>query len=223
MSGCDRTRWTSSPRAATWSSTTWNRCQVTSVPADAATRSRSSASVLLATAQRVCGTTRMRSTLSRCTPRTSASIAWGVIRPPGLRKIFASPALRPSIRSGSMRESMQVTMATPAWATPSNPDRSKSAANSRLAASRSSKLTSGDVSRRLPRGAQQVAGRDGPGPGRPEQQQGQDAGDDRADGRSGEDGVLLGDAGDLEEVRELVAARAPAAHLPRGGDVGLLL
>ena len=40
--------------------------------------------------------------------------------------------------SGSSRESMQVTMATPAWAIPSKPLRSKVAANSRFAASRSS-------------------------------------------------------------------------------------
>ena len=40
--------------------------------------------------------------------------------------------------SGSSRESMQVTMATPAWAMPSKPLRSNVAANSRLAASRSS-------------------------------------------------------------------------------------
>ena len=40
--------------------------------------------------------------------------------------------------SGSRRESMQVTTATPAWATPSNPLRAKDAANDRFAASRSS-------------------------------------------------------------------------------------
>ena len=56
--------------------------------------SRSSPSVFVAIAQRVCGTTRMRSTPSRCTPTTSASSAAAVTRPPGLRKILASPALQ---------------------------------------------------------------------------------------------------------------------------------
>ena len=51
--------------------------------------------VLVATAQRVCGTTRTRSTPSRCTPRTIASRAASVTRPPGLRKIFASPGASP--------------------------------------------------------------------------------------------------------------------------------
>ena len=50
---------------------------------------------VVATAQRVCGTTRTRSTPSRCTPRTIASRAASVTRPPGLRKIFASPGCRP--------------------------------------------------------------------------------------------------------------------------------
>src|SRR5688572_14955088 len=40
--------------------------------------------------------------------------------------------------SGSMRESMHVTTATPAWATPSNPLSANEAANDRFAASRSS-------------------------------------------------------------------------------------
>jgi hypothetical protein len=34
---------------------------------------------------------------------------------------------------------MQVTIATPAWATPSNPEREKFSANARFASSRSSK------------------------------------------------------------------------------------
>ncbi len=65
--------------------------------------------------------------------------------------------------SGSMRESMQVTIATPAWATPSKPARSKCSANSRLAASRSSKSRSRTAGYR-PGGAQ---GRVVAGPGRP--------------------------------------------------------
>ena len=72
-------------------STTPKVCQEASWPADSPTRSRSSSSVEEAIAQRVCGTTRIRRTLSRCTPSTSASSACGVTRPPGLRKIFASP------------------------------------------------------------------------------------------------------------------------------------
>ena len=47
--------------------------------------------------------------------------ASGVTRPPGVRMILASPTRRPIISSGSIRESMQVTMATPAWAMPSKP------------------------------------------------------------------------------------------------------
>ncbi len=51
------------------------------------------------------------------------------------------------MRSGSILESMQVTIATPAWATPSNPPSSKVSANERLAAIRSSKsLTSTNAS-----------------------------------------------------------------------------
>ena len=41
--------------------------------------------------------------------------------------------------SGSILESMQVTIATPAWAMPSKPPSRKSAANSLLEARRSSK------------------------------------------------------------------------------------
>ena len=48
-----------------------------------------------AIAQRVWGTIRIRSTPSRCTPSTSASRAAAVTRPPGLRKILASPGLQP--------------------------------------------------------------------------------------------------------------------------------
>ena len=67
---------TSSARAASWSATTWNGCHDASTPADAETRSWSSSSVEEAIAQRVCGTTRIRSTPSRWTPSTSASSAW---------------------------------------------------------------------------------------------------------------------------------------------------
>src|SRR4051794_11984131 len=174
---------------------TWKRCQVASTPAEAATRSRSVSSELDATAQRVCGTTRTRCTLSRCTPSTIASSAASVTRPPGLRKILASPGPSPSIPSGSMRESMHVTMATPARATPSKPPYLKSAANSRFAARRSSKLsTSGDTSAGSAGGAEQVAGRDRPGLCGPEEPERQHACDRGADGGTDEDGLLLGDA-----------------------------
>ena len=151
ISGCDLTRRTSSCSALTWSSTTLNRCQEASWPAEAPTRSRSSAWLLEAIAQRVWGTTMTRETFSRCTPRTRASSAASVTRPPGLRKILASPARRPTIRSGSMRESMQVTIATPAWAIPSKPPSSKCSAKSLLAVSRSSKSTAQTVSEPLSR------------------------------------------------------------------------
>ena len=48
-----------------------------------------------------------------------------VTRPPGVRMILASPKVSPTISSGTIRESMQVTIRTPAWAIPSNPCRSK--------------------------------------------------------------------------------------------------
>src|SRR4051794_37215473 len=200
-SGWERTFWTSSPRAATWSAMTGKGCQEASMPAEAPTFSRSSASVLLATAQRVWGTTRTRSTFSRWTPRTRASSACGVTRPPGLRKILASPGLSPSIPRGSMRESMQVTIATPAWATPSKPARSKEAANSWLAASRSSKLTSGTLANPSTGGAEQVAGRDGPRRREPEEHEGEHGGDERTHRGTREDRLLLGDPGDLEQPR----------------------
>ena len=94
-----------------------------SSPVSRATRATTSASSPLAIAQRVCGTTRIRFTPSRCTPRTQPTRASGVTRPPGVRMILASPVLRPIISSGSMRESMQVIMATPARAMPSKPAR----------------------------------------------------------------------------------------------------
>lgn len=97
-----------------WFSITWNACQDASCPAEAPTRSCSSASEADAIAQRVCGTTRIRFTFSRWTPSTSASSAASVTRPPGFRKIFASPGLSPSMPSGSIRESMHVTIAMPA-------------------------------------------------------------------------------------------------------------
>ena len=86
----------SARRARSWSEIAWKLIQDASLPALAPTRSRSSSSVLKAMAHLVCGTMRMRSTLSRCVASTSASRASEATRPPGLRKILASPALRPT-------------------------------------------------------------------------------------------------------------------------------
>jgi hypothetical protein len=84
-----------------------------------------------------------------------------------------------------MRESMQVTMATPACATPSKPPSSK-------------------VSACL---------------GAPEQHQRRGPGDEGADGRAREHGLLLGDAGLPQEVLERVAARRrTSADLQRRRD-----
>ena len=52
----------------------------------------------------------------------------GATQPPGERRIFASPGPSPTIGRGSILESMQVTIATPAWAMPSAPRREKLAA-----------------------------------------------------------------------------------------------
>ena len=92
-----------------------------SSPVASLTNAVMSASSPLAMAHRVCGTIRIRFTPSRWTPSTQPTRASAVTRPPGVRMIFASPTRRPIISSGSIRESMQVTMAIPAWATPSNP------------------------------------------------------------------------------------------------------
>ena len=109
------------------------------LPAGLADPSRSSFSVYVAIMHRVCGTTRMRSTPSRCTPSTSASsAAWSPDRP-GCGRSWRRPVGARASRSGSMRESMHVTTATPAWATPSNPLSANDSANARFAASRSSK------------------------------------------------------------------------------------
>ena len=62
------------------------------------------------------------------TAMTSASSVVWVTRPPGVRRILASPSLRPSISRGSIRESMHVTMPTPALAMPSNPPSEKDSA-----------------------------------------------------------------------------------------------
>src|SRR5580765_983804 len=145
MSGWARTARTSSWSAATWSRMTWKPIQDASTPADSPMTARSSGSVLRVIAHRVCGMIRIRRTPSRWTPRTSASRPAAVTRPPGLRKILASPGERPSIPSGSIRLSIQVMMATPRWATPSKPPMVKRAAYDWLAARRSSKAWSSAV------------------------------------------------------------------------------
>ena len=80
---------------------------------------RMSASVPDAIAHRVCGTIMIRLTWSNCTLSTHPVRTSAETRPPGERRILASPSLSPSMRSGSIRESMQVTSATPAFAMPS--------------------------------------------------------------------------------------------------------
>ena len=110
--------------------------------------------------------------------------------------------------SGSMRESMQVTMATPAWAMPSKPPRSKVSAYAALAASRSSK--SSVASRVQPDGAAMPVERRGSS-AVAEQHQGEHRRDQRADGGADEHRVLLGDAGLLQQVVELVAPGGRAA------------
>ena len=61
-----------------------------------------------AIAQRLCGITMMRLTLSRWTPAMQPASAEVVTRPPGVRMILASPKVRPTISKGTIRESMQV-------------------------------------------------------------------------------------------------------------------
>ena len=106
-------------------------------------RSRNSGWVDEAIAHRVWGTTRIRSHVEEVDSEDQRLERPSVTRPPGLRKILASPGFRPTIRSGSMRESMHVTMAMPACAMPSKPPWAKWSANSALASTRSSKSPSG--------------------------------------------------------------------------------
>merc|ERR1739841_235650 len=100
-----------------------------------------------------------------------------------------------------MRESMQVTIATPAFATPSKPAYSKESAKVRLASRRSSKPAEvGCVSAM----ARNLADDGHPGRGvsavtcgtcvgAAQQHQGQDRGQQRAPRGAQEDGLLLGD------------------------------
>jgi hypothetical protein len=85
-------------------------------------------SVAEAILQSVCSTTMTRSTLSRWVARTSVRSTSSVTRPPALRRILASPFSRPSMDSGSMRESMQVMTASPRAACPGRPEKTKESA-----------------------------------------------------------------------------------------------
>ena len=123
---------------------------------------------------------------------------------------------------GRIRESMQVTTAMPAWATPSKPEWSKVRANSRLASRRSSKDRLSAATRAnypVPTSARRgVTPRGGPA----EADQGHHAGDHGAAPGAEEDRVQLLDAGLLDES---LVGRAPgvatAADLVGRGDVGL--
>ncbi len=99
-----------------------------------------------------------------------------------------------------MRESMHVTIATPAWATPSKFPPLKSAAYSALAAIRSSKSA----------GMRQTVSVG-------QQHQREQSSNNGAPCGSGENGVLLDDACFLEQPIELRATAAPVADLPYGG------
>ena len=106
ISGWDRTRWTSSARAASWSSTTWNGCQLGVDAGRGGRRARGAPPrCWTAIAQRVWGMTRIRSTPSRWTPRTSASSACGRHPAAGvaedLRVAVAADRASPAARCGS--------------------------------------------------------------------------------------------------------------------------
>ena len=126
ISGCERTLRRRPAARRSWSSTTPNDCQRRVLAGGLAdprpqlglecrAPSRSGCAGRPGSARRRAGARRARA------PRAPAAVT----RPPGLRKILASPGSRPSIRSGSIRESMQVTIAMPACAMPSKPARSK--------------------------------------------------------------------------------------------------
>ena len=168
-------------------------------------------------AHRVCGMTRMRRTLSRCTPSTSASSACGVTRPPGLRKILASPRPSPSILSGSIRESMQVMTAIPACAMPSKPSWSKRGGVLLVRGQEVVEVTHGQDGSGAacqPTRADCLVGVDRPGGGAAEHDQRDDPGRERAEHRAQEDGLLLGDAGELLQVA------VGLAHLRLATDLG---
>ena len=71
--------------------------------------------------QFVWGMTRTRSTPSSHVARTSVRSTSSVTRAPAFRRILTSPVCMPVICSGEMRESMQVTIASPRRAVPDIP------------------------------------------------------------------------------------------------------
>ena len=93
---------------------------------------RSSSSLAATIRQSVCAITIRRSTPSRYLATTSVARTSSVTRPPALRMIFASPGLSPSIASGSIRESIQVSTARPRAARPSRSARREVAARIRV-------------------------------------------------------------------------------------------
>src|SRR5262245_47630035 len=119
---------------------------------------------------------------------------------------------------------MQVTIATPACATPSKPPCSKFSAYAALAASRSSKswsvtgsATGGSVARQGSTDAQTHGDVGTARLGAPQECQCQHRGDEGADGGAGEHGVLLGDPGLPEQGVEGVAPGAASATDLAGG------
>src|SRR5580765_3600310 len=101
-------------------------------------RSVSSRSSGPTAAQSVCATTIARVTFSRSCASASAAITPSSTRAPALRRIFASPGTRPSIWSGSIRESMHVKTASPFPARPVKPLNEKCRVYSSFAARTSS-------------------------------------------------------------------------------------
>jgi hypothetical protein len=120
--------WTSCSKELSWSSISRKSRLRVSTP-DASRMLWCTSSVdAEAILQSVCSTTRIRSTPSRWVASTRVRSTSSVTRPPALRMILASPLARPSIAKGSIRESMQVTTASPRAAWPGRPSSTKDAA-----------------------------------------------------------------------------------------------
>ena len=126
--GTARMRTRSLRSAPTWSRSVRNSRLRVSTPARSRITRWMSSSVLSAIRHRVCGTTSTRFTPSRWAASTRVRSTSSVTRAPALRRILASPLASPSIRSGSIRESMQVRIATPRAATGARPAPAKVAA-----------------------------------------------------------------------------------------------
>ena len=130
-----------------------------SVPG-AASRLRTSSSLWSASAQSVCCMTAISATPRNRVASTSDRSTSGVTRPPALRRILASPGCSPSMVSGSMRLSMQVTRAKPRAATGAMPSRANPSAYSALA-----------LEQGVEHGTCMVGGPDGARAGRPDRPQ----------------------------------------------------